>query len=222
MVIADVSSKGYQKPNGQLISPDEMTYHLHNILNVLYSLSGKEDQVLVEQLIHPMTIIPDLPLKGVPDIRLLLYRGIPAAAMLRLPTFESDGKANLHLGGVGVGVEVSSGKTTSAVHRNRYVREHPEFDISLLKQQKPCWDALLRIACQMAEAIPLGYMGVDLVLDEQFGPLVLEANARPGISIQLANQECLVPRLERIRQDWPKYKPMATVEERVTYCRQLR
>lgn len=44
----------------------------------------------------------------------------------------------------------------------------------------------------------LGYIGVDIVLDRDLGPLVLELNARPGLSIQLANKIGLLPRLQRI------------------------
>jgi hypothetical protein len=30
----------------------------------------------------------------------------------------------------------------------------------------------------------LGYPGVDLVIDEELGPLVMEVNARPGLQVQ--------------------------------------
>ncbi|HBZ98517.1 MAG TPA: alpha-L-glutamate ligase-like protein, partial [Pseudomonas sp.] len=40
----------------------------------------------------------------VPDIRIIVLMGYPIMAMLRLPTRQSGGKANLHQGAIGVGV----------------------------------------------------------------------------------------------------------------------
>ena len=34
---------------------------------------------------------------------------------------------------------------------------------------------------------PLGYLGVDLVVDAKLGPQVLEINVRPGLEIQNVN-----------------------------------
>jgi hypothetical protein len=50
----------------------------------------------------------------------------------------------------------------------------------------------------VAEAVGLGYLGVDIVVDAAAGPLLLEANARPGLAIQTANGLGLVPCLDRI------------------------
>jgi hypothetical protein len=41
-------------------------------------------------------------------------------------------------------------------------------------------------------------LGVDFVLDAAVGPVVLEANARPGLAIQLANRRGLAPRLRLV------------------------
>jgi len=38
---------------------------------------------------------------------------------LRLPTKDSSGKANLHLGGIGVGIDMGTGVTTTAIHKGR-------------------------------------------------------------------------------------------------------
>lgn len=48
------------------------------------------------------------------------------------------------------------------------------------------------------EAVELGYLGVDIVLDRDLGPLILELNARPGLNIQLANRRGLRHRLEAV------------------------
>jgi hypothetical protein len=54
-------------------------------------------------------------LKGIPDIRVIVFNHVPVMAMLRLPTKESDGKANLQHGALGLGIDLSNGTTTTAV-----------------------------------------------------------------------------------------------------------
>ena len=46
--------------------------------------------------------------------------------------------------------------------------------------------------CRLSHALQLGYVGVDIVLDANYGPMVLEANARPGLNIQIANNQGLL------------------------------
>ena len=61
----------------------------------------------------------------------------------------------------------------------------------------PDWPAILNTAKVVARATGLGYVGIDVILD-QTGPMVLEANARPGLAIQSANGIGLRHVLERI------------------------
>src|SRR5690606_28440359 len=58
------------------------------------------------------------------------------------------------------------------------------------------WDVILDISSRCYELTGLGYIGVDIVLDRDLGPLVLELNARPGLAIQIANGQGLARRLE--------------------------
>jgi glutathione synthase/RimK-type ligase-like ATP-grasp enzyme len=65
----------------------------------------------------------------------------------------------------------------------------------------------------------LGYLGVDLMIDEDKGPLMLEVNARPGLAIQLANGIGLLHRLEPIlerRRGHPGGEPP---QQRIAWCR---
>ncbi|MDX5335526.1 MAG: alpha-L-glutamate ligase-like protein, partial [Marinobacter sp.] len=64
-------------------------------------------------------------------------------------------------------------------------------------------------------ATGLGYMGVDLVVDAYKGPLLLELNARPGLAIQMANGEGLLPRLRNIEA---LKRPHFSPRERVQYA----
>jgi hypothetical protein len=43
-------------------------------------------------------------------------------------------------------------------------------------------------------------LGIDFLIDKDKGPLIVELNARPGLSIQIANRAGLKKRLERIER----------------------
>lgn len=131
-------------------------------------------------------------------MRVVVYRGVPVMAMIRLPTRSSDGKANLNLGGVGVGIDIGSGRTIGAVSGNRPIQRHPDTLESLLGLEIPGWNELLVLAAHCQSLCGLGYLGVDLVLDARRGPLVLELNARPGLTVQLANGRGLRRRLDQV------------------------
>ena len=133
-------------------------------------------------------------------------------AMLRLPTRLSHGKANLHQGAIGVGVSIEDGTTLCGTWRDTCIAEHPDTGFAIAGLTIPHWDKILHTSARCYDMSQLGYLGVDLVLDKQLGPLMLELNARPGLSIQIANQEGLLPRLQRIAS---LADPKHDVQERV-------
>lgn len=186
------------KSNNTSINSKAVKHHIENILGGVYSLGGQVDQAIVEYRVKFDPIFNSISYQGVPDIRMLIYKGIPAMAMLRLPTQESDGKANLHQGAVGVGIQLTTGITTFAVCKDRRINEHPDFGSTLSDVQIPGWHDLLLLSARCYELAPLGYLGVDIVLDAELGPLVLELNARPGLAIQIANGRGLKHRFDEI------------------------
>ncbi|MGE3804871.1 MAG: sugar-transfer associated ATP-grasp domain-containing protein, partial [Gemmataceae bacterium] len=119
---------------------------------------------------------------------------------LRLPTKESNGRANLHPGGIGAGVDLPSGFTHHAVQRNSFVLSHPDTGLPVIGFRVPYWREVVDMSQRVAEAAGLGYIGVDIVVDAERGPMLLEANARPGLAIQIANARGLKPRLDEIDQ----------------------
>lgn len=188
----------YVRHNGELIDLDGMRQHLSDILSGMYSLGGQSDQAIIQQRIRLHPAFASISYKGIPDVRVILYRNEPAMAMLRLPTRESGGRANLHQGGIGAGVDLDSGVTNHAVQRNRFVDHHPDTRETLVGMRVPFWQEVLQMSRRVSESVGLGYIGVDIVLDEVAGPMLLEANARPGLAIQIANNQGLLPRLEAI------------------------
>lgn len=198
LVIGGVSQTGLRKASGHLLSWEDVRFHLNNLLSGMYSLGGGSDRVIVEQRLRTHPILEDVSFRGVPDLRIIVYRGVPVMAMLRLPTSMSDGKANLHMGGVGVGVDIATGVTTKAVCLGATIEDHPDFELPVTKIEIPFWSDALENAARLGSALGLGYVGVDLVIDASMGPTMLEVNARPGISIQVANGEGMRPRLHYV------------------------
>jgi len=198
LVIVGRNEKGYLRHNGLCLSPDAVRQHISDILSGMYSLGGRPDEAIVQQrvLLHPD--FQPIAYKGIPDVRVVLYRNEPAMAMLRLPTKESNGRANLHQGGIGSGVDLAAGLTNHAVQRNRMVEKHPDTGAPLVGVQVPHWPAVLDMSRRVAAAVGLGYLGVDIIVDASEGPMLLEANARPGLAIQIANSKGLRPRLAEI------------------------
>ncbi len=188
----------FVKPNGEKLTEQEIKRHVSNILSGLYSLGGKDDIALLERLITFDKVFEKFSFEGVPDIRVIVYRGYPVMAMMRLSTSASDGKANLHQGAVGVGIDIATGKAISAVQFNRPVEEHPDTEVTLSTLEIPHWSKILDLASASYDMTNLGYLGVDIVLDEEKGAMLLELNARPGLAIQIANAQGLVKRLNWI------------------------
>ncbi len=198
LVITKRKGNVFRKNSGEYISLREIYYHASNIISGLYSLGGKNDVVMIEALVEFDPIFEPYSYEGVPDVRVVLYKGYPAMAMLRCSTSQSDGKANLHQGAVGVGLNMKNGKALSAVQFNQPIKVHPDTQQDFTKLQVPYWKEILHLAASCYEITHLGYLGVDIVIDKNLGPLILELNARPGLAIQIANKEGELPRFKKI------------------------
>jgi len=186
--------KGDKSP----VSIADLKNHCHNIVDGSFSRLGTPDMAFFEERSKINKILKPYCHRGIPDVRIVVYNFIPVMAMLRLPTKASEGRANLHIGGIGVGIDLGSGVTTTAIYRNRIIEKLPGTRLLLSGIKVPRWKEILEIASQAQEAVGLGYLGVDIALDGEKGPVVLELNARPGLSIQLANLAGLAERIERV------------------------
>lgn len=198
LVIDGKEGSSYVKPSGAKLSGDELRHHVANILAGLFSLGGQRDCALVEYRVRPAKLLTDISYQGAPDIRIVMLHGYPVMAMLRAATLGSDGRANLHQGALGIGIDIATGRTVRAVHHGKPVTRHPDLGIDLIGIQMPGWGKILDIAVTCQEMTGLGYLGVDLMIDETLGPLMIEVNARPGLAIQMANGVGLLRRLEPV------------------------
>ena len=212
LVISEPMKDGYRLANGRRILFEDLKFHVMNILSGMYSMGGLPDTALIEERVRFAGVFDDVSFKGVPDIRIIVLKGVPILAMLRLPTADSDGKANLHKGGVGVGLDLVTGMSKLGMQYGKTIDLHPDTANSLTGLQTPYWQDMLTMAAKAYEVTGLGYLGADIVIDVDKGPLLLELNARPGIAIQVANRYGLRKHVEPIlAEDTSKM----TLEERI-------
>jgi alpha-L-glutamate ligase-like protein len=224
LVIADRFEGRFKTVSGKIVSRDEIEQQLSSILSGLYSLGGGRDRALIEYRVTPDPIFKSISYEGVPDIRIIVLMGYPVMAMLRLPTRQSNGKANLHQGAIGVGVDLATGLTLRGTWLNNRITKHPDTANAVDGVQLPNWDGFMRLAAGCYELCGLGYIGVDMVLDVDKGPLILELNARPGLNIQIANDCGLTHRAHAVEARLEELKAKGikeTPEQRVRFSQEV-
>lgn len=216
IVVTGRVGEHYRKSSSKLMTVEEMRHHVSSILSGLYSLGGHNDKAIIEARVEFDPVFEKISFQGVPDIRIIIFLGVPVMAMVRLPTSVSDGKANLHQGAIGAGIDIASGVTMAAVWHNNVIDRHPDTNNPVTGVQVPYWEELLEIAVRCHELTGLGYFGVDLVLDRERGPVLLELNARPGLNIQIANRRGLVHRLKLVERHAGE---LDSIESRLAFAR---
>ena len=188
------------KADRSLITIEDLKNHIRNILDGSFSLSNTPDIAFFEERLQLLKLFKPYSFKGIPDIRVIVFNKVPVMAMLRLPTRESEGKANLQQGAIGVGIDLATGVTTTAIiGKNRFIEKIPGTEMPLSGIRIPYWKSILLLASKAQEVSKLGFLGVDIAIDKENGPVILELNARPGLSIQVANLAGLKERLDRVR-----------------------
>jgi alpha-L-glutamate ligase-like protein len=208
LVVTGRAGANYLRHNGAVLTPENLRQHVSGTLSGLFSLGGTEDEALIQQRVVPDPVLEKISYQGTADIRVIVYRDEPVMAMLRLPTRASGGRANLHQGAIGAGVDIATGVTHHAVLRDRKAERHPDTQECVIGFRVPYWADILEMSRRVSRAVQMGYIGVDIVLDRTRGPLLLEANARPGLAIQISNARGLAPELARVdRQHQEKDRP---------------
>ncbi len=183
---------------GDYFPESRVRNHVYNILDGSFSKTNTPDTAFFEERIQMTKFFRPLAYKGIPDIRVVVFNSTPVMAMLRLPTRQSGGAANLHAGGIGIGIDIARGITTNAIMNDHLIETLPDTGQTLSGIKLPKWDQILRVAIETAKVTNLGFTGIDIALDREKGPVVLEANARPGLAIQIANLSPLKERLEKV------------------------
>jgi len=187
------------KADKKLIEIKDLQDHVLNILEGNFSRTSLPDVAFFEERIKLLKLFKPYSYRGIPDIRVIVYNSVPIMAEMRFPTKESSGKANLHLGGIGVGIDMGTGTTTTAIQNDKIIEYIPKTRISLKGIQIPDWKEVLQLAINAQQITKIGFLGIDIVIDREKGPIILELNARPGLSIQIANLAPLNERLQRVK-----------------------
>jgi alpha-L-glutamate ligase-like protein len=218
LVIVGRDGKYFLRTGGRRLTAEDISYHAASTISGLYALGGRPDFAMIEErlIVHPelVEVCPE----GAPDVRVVVHRGIPVMVMTRLPTQESGGRANLHQGAIGAGIDLSTGRVVHAVQRGRSTARHPDSRKALRGLAVPHFERIVEIAVRATDLTGLGYVGADVVVDAKLGPVILELNARPGLAIQLANRAGLLPRLRAVHEHW---RPDLPVEERIALGRRI-
>ncbi|MBP7928303.1 DUF1704 domain-containing protein [Patescibacteria group bacterium] len=195
IVFAEKKGNNFIDIAGQEYDWKAISRHISSILDGEYAISGLTDQAIIEERLIAHNFFKPYAKRGLPDIRIIVFNYIPIIAMLRLPTDESQGKANLHLGAIGIGIDIASGCATYGVCKNKFIRTLSGGE-KLSDIKIPHWDEILLAASNAQKVSQIGFLAVDIVLTTT-GIKILELNARAGLSIQIANQVPLRARLKK-------------------------
>ena len=181
------SKEGHWICGGKKINEAQIFQHITAIVSGLFSMNSS-DSCLIEECIVPHPFFAEIYDDGVPDFRVITLKGKPVMSMLRMPTSKSDGKANLHQDGIGIGVDMETGTLTQVYDGRTYLDHHPDNPEKVLGKPIPYWKEIMELSKATSEAFPLDYLGIDVVIDKNKGPQIMEINVRPGLGIQLVNQ----------------------------------
>ncbi|MBV7265331.1 sugar-transfer associated ATP-grasp domain-containing protein [Erythrobacter ani] len=193
----------WYKGSGTPLTEQDVMHHIQKVVDGGFSGdTASEDAALIEPLIIADPTLADLVPEGLPDLRVICLHDEPLMAMLRLPTNESDGKANLHQRAIGAGISLETGRIIRALVLGEPITHHPDTGAKLIGYEVPGWDRVLELASKCGPAIGLGYSGSDIVLDKNEGPLIIEVNAHPGIEIQNICQLGLKAQMAAVGEDF--------------------
>ena len=194
IVITGRYREGWAGASGRAYTLQDIKKHISDIMFGVYSFD-LSDRALIEARIVQHDEMAALSPLGLADVRVIIYKDEPVLSMTRIPTKESDGRANLHQGAVGVGIDLVTGRTEHAILRGQPAVLHPDTGAGLIGRTIPFWGEVLSVARRAARAVPLKYLGVDISISRN-GPVLLEINVRPGLEIQNANLRGLRALLE--------------------------
>ncbi|WP_082063569.1 sugar-transfer associated ATP-grasp domain-containing protein [Draconibacterium sediminis] len=198
LIIDEFTNGKWITSSGEKYSKERLSQHASSILSGVYSLDNMDDALLIEEKIQLDDLLKKISYKGIPDIRVIVFKKTPVMAMMRIPSKRSKGKANLHAGGIGVGIDIGSGITFIAPGLSSSFGTHPDTGVILTGLQLPYWSEIMEISQKIQEVVPLHYLGIDFVIDQRYGPQILELNVRPGLEIQNINGKGLYRELEKI------------------------
>lgn len=181
------------------LTQEDLKLHIANILDGEFSTWGSQHKAIIEEMIPAHPDLGKYSYKGTPDIRVIVFNSVPVMAMARIPTKESEGKANLDQGAIGLGIDMATGLTTYAVlGKKSKITHFPGTKKKVAGIKIPHWNKILLTAVRAANAAGYRFMGADIFIHPERGPMIVELNGYPGLSIQICNRAGLKRRIERV------------------------
>lgn len=142
--------EGLYFSEGKEITEQELYHHMRDILDGAYSISGFRDTIIIEERLIPHHDFQPFCSYGLADIRVIVFNYVPIAAMVRLPTLSSAGKANLNQGGIGMGIDIGTGKVTTLLFEGKiYTQDFPEKYQDFFQRKIPDWEKILHLSSQI-------------------------------------------------------------------------
>lgn len=198
------------KINRKLFIESAIKFQFANILDGEYSLT-KKDSILIEEKLAPGEGFKAFCTYGLADIRIIVFNLVPVAAMIRIPTEESEGKANINAWGIGCGIDIQTGNIYSTLYEGKiYKKLFPKVSKMYQGMKIPFWDDLLFLSSKIQYFVNLWYLALDRVITED-GPKLLEINARAGLEVQNISDTRLQKILNKI-EDLQIQDPQKGVE----------
>lgn len=201
IVIVGRSGRDWLGISGKIYTAYDLQKHISDIIFGVYSFD-LGDRAIIESRITQHAEMEELSPLGLADVRVIMCDDFPVMSMTRVPTRQSDGKANLHQGALGVAIDIPTGVTTHARFLGQPIDRHPDSGISLIGRTLPFWPEIIELAQRAARAVPLKYLGVDISVSPD-GPQLLEINVRPGLEIQNVNERGMLPILKAMTMTEP-------------------
>lgn len=186
--------------SGQRINDRTFKSNLVHILDGQYKLWNKPDNILVEELIEAGEWFEAFCEWGLADIRIIVFNLVPIAAMVRVPTEKSDGKANLAQWWIALGIDIGTGRISSVAWKwagKSYTKAFPEEYKHFKWMKVPFWDDLMLLSANVQFFVNIGYVGLDWVITKSW-PKLLEVNWRSGIEIQNITMQPMLSRIQKI------------------------
>lgn len=204
------------------ISEHDLKQEAAGIFDGSYSSRNKSDTILLEDRLIPGLGFAEFCEYGLADMRIIIFNLVPIIAMLRMPTKESGGKANLAQWGIWLGLDIVTGKITSLYRQGKsYTTQFPEQRQHFKGKKIPYRQEIIQYSANAQYFVNIGYLGMDRVITNKW-PKLLEINARSGLEIQNITGKPLLTIMKKIEdievttpQKWIEISKSLFSDERI-------
>lgn len=180
------------------ITEQELKKEVVGIFDGKYSSTNRADTIILEDRLIPWPWFEEFCEYGLADMRVILFNLVPIIAMLRMPTKESWGKANLAQWGIGLWLDIVTGKITSLYRRwQSYTNEFPSEWKHFKNKKIPYWQEIIQYSANAQYFVNIWYLWMDRVITKKW-PKLLEINARAGLEIQNITGKPLLSIMKKI------------------------